>query len=179
MRGTLRPLIANRCQIRWPIMVYRIRWDDPLQCIPSPQVSDNPTSNWPYQVHKRWNLVIDYLSNLIEVRAWRRQTASHYLKQCCPCSTTQCGIIRPQELSKSVIYAPNLSIDLLWLQNGQYISTFVFKLIKMSYETNNYNLFFTIPFDSCFVAKSHAITLPYLPLVPYIYVSESDPHWFR
>ena len=46
----------------------------------------------------------DYKSTLVQVMAWCRQAASHYLSQCCPRSLSPYGVTRPQwvKLTKSL-----------------------------------------------------------------------------
>ena len=46
----------------------------------------------------------DDKSTLVQVMAWCRQAASHYLSQCCPKSLSPYGVTRPQWVKQSCIY---------------------------------------------------------------------------
>ena len=80
----------------------------------------------------------DDKSTLVQVMAWCRQAASHYLSQCCPRSLSPYGVTRPQWVNWS-----NFDQD-IWHYNGDNILNTMILCSSLGNSKNSYTCIYTI-----------------------------------
>ena len=112
--------------------------------------------------------LIDDKSTLVQVMAWCRQEASHYLSQCWPRSMMPCGVTRPQWVKAHMKSANTESITLYYTLGLQYIRkeyAFVFMhylFVLFTWCIYPYYLGLLTLGQQCEYPSTHKATLKYM-----------------